>query len=271
MEIDSALFLPNTREGARNVLQSYINSRLLPPHIRTVDQAEIIVGIGKEIGLPPIAALRSISLINGVPTVSPAMMIALANSRNLIEDMKFQKSDDVATVTVLRRGRKTPHVETFTIQDAEKLGLLGKDNYKKQAKTMLLWRAVAAAMRVVFPDVIYGLYSPEELGAKIVLDERDELEGRAIEEKRVEDGEYKKLTEKVAQIREHLAIQSDGDEQRMNEYLMLLTKNIVRLEDLDSIADDNPKWVQAILDRMDREKIGIIEEPEQKELPVENR
>ena len=42
------------------------------------------------------------------------------------------------------------------------MGLTGKDNYKKQAVNMLKWRAVAESFRVTFPDVLMGLYAPEE-------------------------------------------------------------------------------------------------------------
>ncbi len=36
---------------------------------------------------------------------------------------------------------------------------------------MLRWRAVSACARVVFPDIISGLYTAEEMGAEVVLDE----------------------------------------------------------------------------------------------------
>lgn len=42
------------------------------------------------------------------------------------------------------------------------MGLSTKDNYQKQAKTMLTWRAIAEACRMTFPDIIMGLYVPEE-------------------------------------------------------------------------------------------------------------
>ena len=47
---------------------------------------------------------------------------------------------------------------------AAQLGLADKDNWRKQPKVMRKWRAVAACARVVFSDVITGLYTPEEMG-----------------------------------------------------------------------------------------------------------
>ncbi len=263
--------LPNNRDEARKVLKSYIDSRLLPAHIRTVDQAEVIVGIGKEIGLPPIASLRTILIINGMPTVSPAMMIALANKRGLIEDMKIEKSEDRAIVTILKKGRKTPHVEVFTKDDAGKLGLLEKDNYKKQIKTMLTWRAISAAMRAVFPEVLFGLYTPEEIGAVIDIDPENELEGKVREvpqQQKTNSIDNKKLVEQVMQIKERLAIHYGDDLQKMNSGLMLLTEYydkalngtaFIQIDQLDELIETKPRWIQAILEKMDKNGIGLRE------------
>jgi hypothetical protein len=51
----------------------------------------------------------------------------------------------------------------FTIQDAEKMGLTSKDNWKKQPAVMLQWRACAQLIRQVYPDLINGLHATEEI------------------------------------------------------------------------------------------------------------
>jgi len=266
MPLEKALAVPaRGREEARAILKSYINSRLLPAHIKDVDQAEVIVGIGREIGLPPIAAMRTIHLISGTPTVSPAMMIALANSRGLIEDMKIEKNDDKAVFTILRRGRKTPHVETFTLEDAKKLDLLTKDNYRKQAKTMLAWRAISAAMRIVFPDVIYGLYTPEEIGATVEISPDDELDGKIKENNG--SGGQRPIENQVKEIMDRLAAHCGAEVDKMNAELILLTEHkdentgettFVQIEDLNRLAIEKPSWIAAILRKMDQEWVGKI-------------
>jgi hypothetical protein len=47
------------------------------------------------------------------------------------------------------------------MDDARKLGLAGKDNYQKQAKTMLRRRAAAALARETYQDLVRG-YDPDE-------------------------------------------------------------------------------------------------------------
>jgi hypothetical protein len=43
------------------------------------------------------------------------------------------------------------------------MGLIGKDNWKKQFAVMAQWRALAANLRITFPDAISGLYLIEEM------------------------------------------------------------------------------------------------------------
>lgn len=266
-EMTTALALPPERRARREILQSYIQSRLLPAHIRTVDQAEVIVGIGREIGLPPIASLRTIHLINGTPTVSPAMMLALANKRSLIEDQKLEKYEDRVVFKIKRKGRESWHTEIFGAKEAAALGLLSKDNYKKQPTTMFAWRAISAAMRIMFPDVIFGLYTPEEMGAVIDVDPDNELEVRSIREdpRQVSFDEAARLQDGLKTIVARLAAHCHNDPDRMNAQLILLTEHVdkatgeirfVDLAELANLPEKNPAWIGRILKKMDTEGIG---------------
>ncbi|RLF78685.1 hypothetical protein DRN32_06390, partial [Thermococci archaeon] len=53
--------------------------------------------------------------------------------------------------------------EEFTIQEAERLGLTRKKNWKEQPENMLFWRAVAKAIRRYAPDLVLGVYTIEEM------------------------------------------------------------------------------------------------------------
>lgn len=272
-EIKSVALSPD-RESMRRTLKAYIESKLLPAHIKTVDQAEVIVGIGREIGLPAIASMRTIHLINGAPTVSPAMMLALANKRGLIVDQSLQKFDDYVIFTIRRKDRQTAHSERFGKKEALALGLMSKDNYKKQPITMFAWRAISAAMRFMFPDVIFGLYTPEEMGAIIDIDPENELEAKTVTEDKadkkvtfVEAAEQSKEIEaQVEKIKERLAAHAGGDIGAMNSTLLMLTEHrdpatgetmFVELSELDELAKDRPKWIPAILKKMDQQGIGV--------------
>lgn len=144
-----------------------LKSGFLPQSIKNVSQAFAIITLSNELGIGMWQGLNGINVIQGKPTVSPQLMLALINRSGQLEDMTIDANAERAIVTMKRKGR-TPHTETFSFKDAAAQNLSGKDNYKKQPATMLKWRAVAACARVVFPDAIMGLYTTEEIAPDAV-------------------------------------------------------------------------------------------------------
>lgn len=138
----------------------------LPQSIKTPEQAVAIMLQGRELGIPAMAALTTINVIQGKPTVSPQLMLALINRSGQIENLKIEANGNSVSCSMKRKGREW-HTEVFGEKEAIALGLAGKDNYKKQPMTMYRWRAVASCARTVFPDVVLGLYTPDEMGANV--------------------------------------------------------------------------------------------------------
>lgn len=155
--------------------ETFVASRFLPESIKTPQQAVAIMMMGRELNIPPWQAINGINVIKGKPTVAPQLMIALIERSGSLEDMVIRGDSQSSTVKMKRKNR-TAHEETFTIEDAQRLGLVGKHNWRTQPGTMLKWRAVAACARVVFPDVICGLYTPEELNPDLLVDEHGQAE-----------------------------------------------------------------------------------------------
>lgn len=148
----------------------FIRSRMLPPAVQTPEQAIVIMIKGQELGLEPLQALHGINVIQGKPVVSPQLMLSMISHSGKLEDIKFEIGQDFVACT-MKRWERSAHTERFGAKEAVSMGLSGKDNYKKQPLVMYKWRAVAACARVVFPDVIDGLYTPEEMGADVAVDE----------------------------------------------------------------------------------------------------
>lgn len=160
-------------ESLKEQATALVKSGFLPPAVNTPEKAIALALAGKELGVGIMESMRSINIIQGKPTISPQLMLALANRTGNLKDIEIDKNDERCVVTITRKGRK-PHTETFGIKEATALGLIGRDNYKKQPAVMFSWRCLAAALRVTFPDVVLGLYTPEELNANVeVSDEGD--------------------------------------------------------------------------------------------------
>gem|GEM_PF-5900073 len=155
--------------------QMMIASHFLPPAIKTVEQALTIMFMGEVLNLHPIVALNSINVIQGKPTVSPQLMIGLAQRSGQLEDLNISDDGETCTVIVKRRGMASAVTASFSIADSKTMGLIGKDNWLKQPKIMRQWRAVAAAFRLAFADVISGFYTPDEMGATVTIAEDGDM------------------------------------------------------------------------------------------------
>lgn len=135
------------------------------------DDSRIVVGImhGLELGLTPIAALQSIAVINGTPSIWGDGALAVVQASGLMTDFREEpiKSDNGVvtgyTCTATRRGMETPIVHTFTVTDAQAAGLLDKAGPWQQYRSrMLQMRARAWTLRAGFADVLRGLSFAEE-------------------------------------------------------------------------------------------------------------
>jgi hypothetical protein len=164
-EAEIELFLQNW-ELKKELATTLLRSGFLPTALKTPEQVIAVMLKGQELGIPPMEALNSINVVNGKPTVSPQLMLALARRSKELEDLKIERLEDAVMVTVKRKGQ-SPHSTRFGAMEARALNLNRKDNYIKQPFTMYQWRALAANLRVTFPDIIGGLYTPEEMGADV--------------------------------------------------------------------------------------------------------
>ena len=167
--------IPTNWEALKEQAAMLVKSGFLPMSIKTSEQAIAIALTGKELGIGMMEAFRSINVIQGKPTIPPQLMLALANRTRELENITIDSNDERCIVTVKRKGRE-PHIETFGVKEATDMGLMGRDNYKKQKAIMFKWRALAANLRVTFPDAMIGFYTPEEMGAEVKVGEGDLME-----------------------------------------------------------------------------------------------
>lgn len=156
-------FTPSRMSDLLTFSEGLLKSGFLPQAIRTKEQAAAIILTGQELDLPPMLSLREVNVIQGKPTLSAQLMLTLAYTR--IPGFKANVIDSTDTrcvVEFIRPGQK-PYLHEFTMQDAESLKLLEKDNWKKQRKTMIRWRCISSGLRITAPDAIAGFYTAEEI------------------------------------------------------------------------------------------------------------
>lgn len=167
--------------------RAFVRSGFLPEHItKNVDEktavakAVTIAIKGHELGLPPMQAFASITVIKGKPCLSAELMLALAYSKVKGCKITFktppEKQSQECTVMMQRPGGD-PMDFRFTMQDAQQAGIVTAGSaWQKYPAAMLRARAISAGARAVFPDAVMGCYTPEEIGGAPI-----EIEGEVIE------------------------------------------------------------------------------------------
>lgn len=171
-EVDLASPLAVWADSARkaaSVAVSLAKTPFVPQSLRDRDAgvtaANITAAIltGQEIGIQPMAALRSIDVIQGTPAMRAIALRALVQSKGH-EVWVVEQNATRAIVAGKRHGSDKEQKSTWTMDRARALGLVGKDNWKKQPEAMLVARATSELCRLIAADVILGIpYSVEEL------------------------------------------------------------------------------------------------------------
>ena len=157
---------PATMAEAFILAKAIMQSGMAPKSFDTEQKILVAVQMGAELGLPPMASLQNIAVVNGRPTLWGDAVPGICQA--LMEDYKQEVvgSDESYgyRVTVKRKGRAEPVVATFTVASAKKAGLWGKAGpWTQYPDRMLLNRARTFAMRDAFPDRMRGLSTVEEM------------------------------------------------------------------------------------------------------------
>lgn len=154
-------------EGARaahTIAQSLAGTPFVPESFKgSVALVTAAILVGQEVGLQPMAALRSIDIVQGTPALRAVALRALAQSHG-----HEMWTVEQTTTRVVMSGRRfgTDKVLTveWTMDRAKALGVAGRPNYQKQPMTMLIARATSELARLIAADVLLGIpYSAEEL------------------------------------------------------------------------------------------------------------
>ncbi|MBO0728573.1 MAG: hypothetical protein J2P57_04900 [Acidimicrobiaceae bacterium] len=119
--------------------------------------------MARELGLRPIAALSLIDVIEGSPTLNAEGKVAVVRAQG--HTITGDTSAAEAVVYGRRADTGDEMTVRFTLEEARKARLIGKDNWQKEPEDMLWARAVTRLCRRLFSDVIAGLsFDTDQLG-----------------------------------------------------------------------------------------------------------
>lgn len=122
----------------------------------------ILTGI--ELGIPPMAALRSIDIIDGTPAVRAHALRGIVQHHG--HNVWVEESTETRAVVCGHRKGEPGKVQksVWTADRAKKANLLGKKNWASHQQAMLVARATSELCRMIAADAIVGMpYSSEEI------------------------------------------------------------------------------------------------------------
>ena len=132
--------------------------------VRKASEAAVILLTGRELGLAPMQSLRGIYVVNGTPVLSADLLVAVVRRSGLCASWRVVESTpERCTITTIRQGESEATTKTWTIADAKRAQVTSKPIWGQYPAQMLRHRCAADLAREVYPDVVLGLYTPEEL------------------------------------------------------------------------------------------------------------
>lgn len=130
--------------------------------LRSVSQAVVKILKGRELGIGEFTACDQINMINGKPTLNAGLVAALIRRSADYDYEVIEKTNTSCSIQILRKGKPLNPIETFTIEDAKRAGLTRNSTYTAYPMNMLFARCISNAARFFCPEVLCGVYVPED-------------------------------------------------------------------------------------------------------------
>jgi 5'-3' exonuclease len=119
---------------------------------------------GRELGLTAMASLRALHIVEGKPTMSADLMRSLVLKSGAVKYFRCVERTNEQSTWEAQRGDDPPLSLTFTMEDAKMAGVIKPGSgWVKFPADMCSARASSKLARLVAPDVLAGIYLPEEI------------------------------------------------------------------------------------------------------------
>jgi 5'-3' exonuclease len=175
------LALEPTNAGAAYKMAAHIYNSRLFSNMPNEDAVFAVILMGRTLGIDALTMLRNVHVIEGKITLAAPLIVGLVLKSGKADYFKcIESTNDKAVYKTHRKGDPDPEATVFeyTIEDAKRQMLLmpiepGKKpgNWHKTPKTMLRHRCSTELARAIYPDVTSGLYSPDEFGVDVRVEE----------------------------------------------------------------------------------------------------
>lgn len=130
--------------------------------VKTPDQAMALMLIAQAEGLHPAIAARDYHVINGRPALRADAMLARFQAAG--GKVEWGEYTDTRVVGKFSHPSGGSVEIAWTTKMAQDAGLTRNPTWKSYPRQMLRSRCISEGIRTVFPGVVVGTYTPEEVG-----------------------------------------------------------------------------------------------------------
>lgn len=158
---------PRSMSEAVQLAQRMFESRLFSAY-GTPQAVLATVLAGRELGIPAMASLRAFHIIEGRPTMSAGTIQSLVLKSGKAKYFRCTARTNERATFETQRGDDPPVSMTFTVEDGRRAwpkdeAAFLKSGWGRNPADMCVARAASKLARLVYPDVVSGLYAPEEM------------------------------------------------------------------------------------------------------------
>lgn len=129
--------------------------------IKTKEQALALMALCEAEGMHPAIAIRDYHIIQGKPALKADAMLARFQASG--GKVRWVEMTDERVSGEFSHPSGGSVVMEWDKQRAQTAGFWGKDNWRKFPRAMLRARVISEGIRTVFPGVVVGTYTPEEV------------------------------------------------------------------------------------------------------------
>ncbi len=129
--------------------------------VKTPDQAMALMLIAQAEGLHPAIAARDYHVINGRPALRADAMLARFQAAG--GKVEWGEYTDIKVVGKFSHPSGGSVEIAWTVKMAQDAGLTRNPTWKSYPRQMLRSRCISEGIRTVFPGVVVGTYTPEEV------------------------------------------------------------------------------------------------------------
>jgi len=234
-----------------------LKSGLMPKELNTKEKILVVLLKAKELGMPPLEAISQLYVVNQKVAMQATGMLAQIYRSGKAAYVRFGGDATSAWCEMARKDGVAAFKYVFTMEDAKRAGLLSKDGWRNYPKEMLLCRAITGCARKVFPDVIGGLYTPEELGLDVPPDVP--IEAGVLESTSVETTEAQPTETSAVTTEEEIVVFEPEEKKEVQEQQKQVEAKVEKVE-----AKEEEKKVKA-----EKKKKEDVEKPEVRVKPGE--